>query len=200
MGSIHPTAIMDASFRCYQGGKEASDIVYRQGKLGNNLDIGAGVVIGRGAVIEDSVVIDHHCIVEPNATIRSHSLLIYRAIVGCEAYIGNDCIIGGFIAERCNIGPNCRIFGQLVHRQSDTTQSWDEHAEPEASAIVGEFSFIGFGSIIVGGVTVGPRAYVCAGATISRDVPPRHVAFGVNNIIPVTEWRGKLSQNPTMME
>jgi len=193
---IHPTAVLDAPFRRYQGGKEAADIIYRTSRLGANVHIGAGVIIGRGVIIEDSVVIDHQCIVEPNATICADTLLIYRAIVGCEAQIGAQCVIGGFIAERCIVEHHCRIFGQIVHRQTDTTQSWDEHEEPEPSATVKEFSFIGFGAIIAGGVTIGPRAYVCAGATLTRDVPPKHVAFGVNKIVPVEQWPGKLSKNP----
>ena len=197
--SIHPTAVLDAPFRSYQGGEEAHDFIYQAGNISRNVQIGAGAVIGRGVIIEDSVVIDHQCIVEPNATICANTLLIYRAIIGCEARIGSHCIIGGFIAERCVIGPHCRIFGQLVHRQTDTTQPWDEHEEPEASATVGELSFIGFGAVVAGGVNIGPRAYVCAGTILTRDVPSRHVAYGVNKIIPVEQWPGKLSFNPALI-
>lgn len=193
---IHPTAVLDAPFRCYQGGKQTGDVIYRSGRIGANVRIGAGAIIGRGAIIEDSVVIDHQCIVEFNATIGTNALLIYRAIIGCEALIGPECVIGGFIAERCTIEHHCRIFGQLVHRQTDTTQSWDEHEEPEPSAIVRESSFIGFGAIVIGGVSIGPNAYVCAGTILTRDVPPRNIAFGVNKIVPAEQWPGKLSKNP----
>ena len=196
VGTIHPTAILDAPFRHYQGGTEPDDFIYNAGSIGKNVHIGAGSVIGRGVAIGDSVVIDHHCIVEPNASIDQNCLLIYRAIVGCDAVIGRDCVIGGFIAERCVIEANCRVFGQIVHQQADTTKSWDELDEPEPSAVVKERSFIGFGAIIAGGITIGPSAYVCAGTLLTRNVPEKHIAFGTNSIIPVNQWRGKLAQNP----
>jgi UDP-3-O-[3-hydroxymyristoyl] glucosamine N-acyltransferase len=193
---IHPTATLNEPFRNFQGGKEPVDIQYRPGSFGHNVSIGAGAVIGIGVILETGVVIDHQCIVEPNATIGHDTLLIYRAIIGNEAVIGSNCVIGGFIAERCIIGNHCRIFGQLVHRQADTTLSWDEHESPEPSAQVHDHSFIGFGAVIAGGVTIGPKSYVCAGAIITRDVPPGHIAVGVNRIIASREWSGNLQANP----
>ena len=196
LAMIHPTACIDQLFRHFQGGKEPIGITYRPTMFGNSVSIGAGAIIGLGVVLEDAVVIDHQCIVEPNTTIGRNSLLIYRAIIGGEAVIGNDCVIGGFIAERSIVGARCRVFGQLVHRQADTTLSWDEHDLPEPSAQIGDDSFIGFGAIIVGGVTIGPKAYVCAGAIVTKSVPPGHIALGVNQIVPSNEWRGKLADNP----
>ncbi len=193
---IHPTAVINEPFRHFQGGKEPVDIQYRTGSFGHGVSIGAGAVIGIGVILEDGVVIDHQCIIEPNATVGRDTLLTYRAIVGNEAIIGSNCVIGGFIAERCVIGNDCRIFGQLVHRQTDTTQSWDEHETPELSAQVFYQSFIGFGAVIAGGINIGPKSYICAGAIITRDVPPGHIASGINRIVPASEWRGDLQANP----
>lgn len=193
---IHPTALIDEAYRQFQGGKDPIGITYREGRFGDRVSIGAGAVIGRGVILDDGVVIDHQCIVEPNATIGRNSLLIYRAIVGGDAIIGEDCVIGGFIAEGCRIGAHCRVFGYLVHRQDNTMESWDEHEVPESSTVVHDYSFIGFGSVIAGGVSIGPRAYVCAGATIIGDVPPAHIAFGHNRIVPASEWEGPLARNP----
>ena len=39
--------------------------------------------------------------------------------------------------------------------------------------------FIGYGSIILPGVTIGPNAIVAAGAVVTRDVPPNSVVGGV---------------------
>lgn len=194
--TIHPSAVVNEPFRHFQGGKKPVDIEYRAGSFGHHVSIGAGAVIGIGVILEDGVVVDHHCIVEPNVTVGHGTLLIYRAIIGNEALVGSNCVIGGFIAERCIIGNYCRIFGQLVHRQADTTLSWDEHETPEPSAQVHDHSFIGFGAVIAGGVSIGPNSYVCAGAIVTRDVPANHVAAGVNNIIPANEWRGTLKTNP----
>jgi len=190
---IHPTAVLEQPYRNFQGGKPAYGIEYRETVFGQSVSVGPGVVLGKGVVLEDGVVIDSHCIVEPNATIGRNTLLIYRAIVGGGARIGPDCVIGGFIAEDCVIGARCRVFGHLLHRHLDTTQPWDEHDEPEPSAVIGEGTFIGFGALIIGGVEIGPKAYITAGAVISRDVPMGYVGWGQNCIMPSNRWPAKLS-------
>ncbi len=196
---IHPTALLDQPYRHFQGGKEPYGIEYRDTRLGRRVAVGAGAILGRGVELGDGVVIDHQCMIEPNASIGQNSLLIYRAIVGGDAVIGDDCVIGGFIAERSVIGSRCRIFGQFVHRQVDTTQPWDEHDVPEPSAVLGDDVFVGFGALIIGGVRLGSNAYVCAGALVTRDVAPGYVAYGVNQIVPPSEWPGALRKNPTFV-
>lgn len=47
------------------------------------------------------------------------------------------------------------------------------------SIIVGDYSWIGAGSIILQGVSIGEGAIVAAGSVVSRDVPPYTVAAGV---------------------
>ena len=39
--------------------------------------------------------------------------------------------------------------------------------------------FVGFGSILLPGITIGPNAIVAAGAVVARDVPPGSVVGGV---------------------
>lgn len=196
---IHPTALLEQPYRRFQGSKAPYDIEYRESRFGQRVSIGAGVILGMGVNLGDGVVIDHQCIVEPNVSIGYDSLLIYRAIVGGDTVIGDGCVIGGFIAERCIVGSRCRLFGQFVHRQADTTQPWDEHEVPEPSALVGDDTFVGFNALVIGGVRLGPRAYVCAGAVVTRDVPPGHVAYGVNHVVPASEWHGALRENPTFV-
>lgn len=193
---IHPTALMDQPYRQFQGGKDPIGISYRSGRLGQRVSIGAGAVIGRGVVLEDGVVVDHQCIIEPNVTIGRDALLIYRAIIGGDVVIGERSVIGGRVGEGSIIGAYCRVFGDLVHRQDDTLESWDEHEHPEASTVVHDYSFVGFGAVVIGGVHIGPRAYICAGSTIITDVPSQHIGFGQNRIVPASEWEGPLARNP----
>ena len=194
--AIHPSAILNEPFRRFQGGKPPTDIEYREGSIASGVSIGAGAVIGLGAILRDGVVIDYQCIVEPNVSIGNNTLLTYRAIIGNESVIGDNCVIGGIVAERTIIDDNCRVFGKLVHKQIDTTQPWDEHAVPEPSAHICANSFVGFGAVVVGGISVGPRSYICSGAIVTRDVPPNYVASGVNILTPASKWPGALSNNP----
>lgn len=44
--------------------------------------------------------------------------------------------------------------------------------------VIKENSFIGAGSIIMPGVTVGPQAIVAAGSVVTKDVPPNSIVAG----------------------
>ena len=48
-----------------------------------------------------------------------------------------------------------------------------------AKVIIHDNCFIGFGSIVLPGVTIGPDSIVGAGSVVTKDVPPRTVAGGV---------------------
>ena len=49
---------------------------------------------------------------------------------------------------------------------------------------------IGFGATVIGGVRVGPRSYVTAGAIVTRDVPPGYVVTGINTLTLAADWQG----------
>jgi acetyltransferase-like isoleucine patch superfamily enzyme len=62
----------------------------------------------------------------------------------------------------------------------------NERREPQTDAdwtllpiLVEDDASLGSGAIILGGVTIGARALVGAGAVVSRDVPPDAVVAGV---------------------
>jgi len=123
-------------------------------------------------------------------------LVIYRAQVCNEAKIGIACVIGGFVAERVVVGDGARVFGKIVHSQHNPAVGWDARDAVEPSAVVEAGAFIGFDALVIGGITIGMRAYVCAGAVVTRDVPARHVAYGVNKVLPFEQWHGPLARSP----
>jgi serine acetyltransferase len=96
------------------------------------------------------------------------------------------------MAERVTIGDRSRIFGKIVHSQHNPRLAWDAAEAQEPSAAISNDVFIGFDAIVIGKIAVGTGAYICAGATITRDVPPGHIAYGVNKIVPPSEWPGPL--------
>jgi len=57
-----------------------------------------------------------------------------------------------------------------------------------------DHTIVGFGVKIIGGVTIGYRSYLAAGAVVTRDVPDESIVTGVNGITRPNEWTGKLSQ------
>jgi bifunctional N-acetylglucosamine-1-phosphate-uridyltransferase/glucosamine-1-phosphate-acetyltransferase GlmU-like protein len=87
-----------------------------------------------------------------------------------------------------------------VHSQYNPLLPWDGEDSEEESATIGNFAFVGFGAVIAGKVTIGLKAYVLAGAIVTKDVPAFNIASGVNNFDHFSEWRGKLSQSKFFLQ
>ncbi|MCH1940704.1 acyltransferase [Holdemania massiliensis] len=95
---------------------------------------------------------------------------------------------------------NCRISGNvtLVNHDGDT---WAfRHSDSKYSDVikygrieVGEYSFVGTGSIIMPGVKIGKNCVIGAGSVITHDIPDETVAVGVpaRPICSVGEYAGK---------
>lgn len=201
---IHPSAqicsgaVIGKPFRPLVGfsGEEPADKTI----IGPGVYVGYYSIVGSGSAIDEKAIIDDFSIVECEVTLGTNTLVIYRAQICNEAHIGSECVIGGFVAERVVVGDRSRVFGKIVHSQYNPKTAWDSPGAEEGSAVIEEDVFIGFDAIVVGKIKVGVGAYVCAGAVITKDVPPQHVAHGVNKIIPYSEWPGGLQRSPFFQE
>jgi UDP-3-O-[3-hydroxymyristoyl] glucosamine N-acyltransferase len=198
---IHPTAVMGLPLRPLQGMVTSSwrsdepDV-----RLGHPVYIGPFVTIGEAVTLGDRVIVDERCSIGRGSRIGDDTLLIYAANVGGHAEIGRNCVIGNVVSERAVIGDRCRVFGRVIHKHENSTISWDHHEIPEPSVSIHDDSFVGFDAIVAGGLKIGPRAYVCAGAVVTRSVPPLHIAYGVNKTKHHSEWVGDLARNPLFRE
>jgi len=188
---IEAFAIIGRPYRTIVG--QPQDL-HSETKVGRCCQIGSFVVIGIGTRIGDDCIVEDGCQVETDVVVGNKSHLLYSARVCNESRIGDGCIIGGFVCERAVIEDYCRVFGQLIHQQLDPTSEWD--ATEEKSPVLRESSFVGFGAKVIGPVTIGPSAYVCAGAIVTKNVPRGCIAFGVNRICDHSQWRGRLAQSP----
>lgn len=162
--------------------------------------IGHYAIIGNGSAIGPRAVIDDFAIIESRVVIGSKTLVIYRAQICNDARVGDECVIGGFIGERTEIGNNCRIFGKLVHLQHDPQKGWDDEDVSEAAPTIRDNAFIGFGAVVAGGITIGRSAYICAGAIVTKDVPDSHIACGINKLCPPSKWKGPLKTSEFFAE
>jgi acetyltransferase-like isoleucine patch superfamily enzyme len=137
---------------------------------------------------------------EDDVTIHEHSWLsVVRAVHGLEPTlrIGAGSRIGRFAHIACvgtiDIGPEVltaeRIFiGDTYHGYEDPTRPvlHQPMAHPEP-VVIGRGAFLGVGSIVLMGVTVGEHAYVGAGAVVTADVEPCTLVVG-NPARPVRRW------------
>jgi len=164
--------------------------------IGSNVYIGYSCIIGKGSYLMDNCILDDHTTIECEVEIGQKSLLIYSSHICNEVKIGKGCVIGGLIGENTIIGDDCKIFGNIVHAQNNPGNGWDLDSSMEGPARIFDKVFIGFNSIIIGNVSIGPKAYVCAGCIISKSVPEGFIAEpGVNKIIHHSKSISKLKNS-----
>lgn len=164
-----------------QGAGEAV-VIGRRCLLANQVVLYEGVRVGDDCVIEDRVRVGY------DGRVGDCCRLVYGAYVCDRVVIGTDARIAGFVCDGTVIGDRATVMGELVHEYTRPHLGWWE-ADEDAPVIEPD-SVVGFGSRVIGGVTIGPRSYVAAGAIVTRDVPPEHVVTGANVHTPIREWTG----------
>lgn len=191
---IAPTAIIGSPFRPLLDGREVP--IDRATEIGVGVWIGHYTTVGQGVTIGDNSILEDFVGIEPAAEIGKSTLVASRSWIGMGARLGNESVIKGYIGDHAQVGTGCRIFGDLVHRQLDPSIPWDDATAEEPAPVVEDDAFVGWRALIVGGVNIGERAYVCAGALITKDVPARHIAHGRNQISHPDNWPGALGKSP----
>lgn len=99
---------------------------------------------------------------------------------GVIVHAGEEGIeIGDYVA----IGANTQIWGHSEvakdgKRMSGPMIPWRYKAYGSAQVVISKDAFLGAGSIILPGITVGEGAVVGAGSIPTRDVPPWRIVFG----------------------
>jgi acetyltransferase-like isoleucine patch superfamily enzyme len=190
---VSSTAVIGSPFRPLLDGRrvQAGRTVIKAGAwIGQFATIGEGVTIGASSLIEDYV------------EILAHTVIGERVVVTCRSWIGIDVTIGdgsvvrSHIGDSARIGAHCRVAGDLIHRQLDPSLGWDDPGSDESAPIVEDGAFVGWRAVVIGGVNIGAGAYVCAGALITRDVPPGYIASGQNQITHPSRWPGALGKSP----
>ena len=166
--------------------------------IGRDCMFGAHVSILRGTHIRDRVSVDDFTTIEQDVDIGEECVLTYHAIICNEAKIGARSVVGGFVGERSVVSHDCRVFGHLVHRQDNPAMPWDGPAEP--APVLGHHVFVAFGAVIAGGVKIGKRSYICAGAVVTKNVPPRHIVKGANEAMYYKSSDLKLAKSPWFSE
>ena len=162
--------------------------------VGEQTYIGTHVLIEQGVRIGHSCVIESYCVLEANATIGRNCFIVHGARVCGDSTVGDNCVVGGFVAERSQVGSHCRMLGRLLHRHLDPTTLWDAYVEP--APILEDNVFVALTATIIGNVRISHHVYITAGSIVTRSVPSYHVVHGTNRICPVSDWPGPLRDSP----
>jgi chloramphenicol O-acetyltransferase type B len=103
------------------------------------------------------------------------------------AHFGNNISIGGQFTCQTNIiiGNDCLISSKVSFIGHDHDFSNKEFSayfsgrkEPSTIILKGD-NFIGFGSILLGNITIGKGSIVAAGSLVNKDIPPGVIYGGV---------------------
>jgi acetyltransferase-like isoleucine patch superfamily enzyme len=150
---------------------------------GKNLHTGVFLhwVQGRGRlIIGDDVTVDGKCnfhfgarrSVPPTLTIGSNTSIGHGCTfaVNKQVTIGRGCLIAGFVSMFDSPGhstdPAERAAGVPVT---------DEEVRP---VVVEDNVWVGYGSVIMPGVTIGKNSVVAVGSVVTSDIPPNTMALG----------------------
>lgn len=94
--------------------------------------------------------------------------------VGQNCWISHHCRV----EPRTEIGNNCTLTNCVV--LTHDASMWRHLGKTRtAKVVIRDNCYIGYGAIVLPGVTIGPDSIVGAGSVVTRDVPPRTVVAGV---------------------
>jgi UDP-2-acetamido-3-amino-2,3-dideoxy-glucuronate N-acetyltransferase len=154
--------------------------------LGDEVEIGEGVVIGGHAIIHPGVRIGAGARVGDHAQIRDRARIGAGALVGSFTSVDPEVVIG----DRASIQTRCYITGGTVIEDdvfvgpgvtltNDNTMDRHDDSYELRGALLRRACRIGGGSVICPGIEIGEEAFVAAGAVVTRDVEARAVMAGV---------------------
>ncbi|MFE0519383.1 DapH/DapD/GlmU-related protein [Streptomyces sp. NPDC058954] len=146
----------------------------------------------KGVIIQDYAVIGSHAVIDDGTSIGAHSWIgsgvrighdseigsdvqiYYRAQIYDRVIIGPRAWIGGFICNDSIVEAESIVLGSLIHRFVDA-----KVGIPEEAPLVKNRAFVGHGATVIGGVTVGSRSYIAAGAVLLTDAQAGRLYAGV---------------------
>jgi len=111
-----------------------------------------------------------------------------RLVIGADVYVGKNSTIqvDGSIGDGVLIANNVGVVGRTDHDMREVGKfvsraRWIGDAPDALSQFtrIEEDVWIGFGAVILSGVTIGRSAIVAAGAVVTRDVPANSIVAGV---------------------
>jgi acetyltransferase-like isoleucine patch superfamily enzyme len=122
-----------------------------------------GCTIGDGTKVGSFVEIQKGAIIGKNCKISSHTFI-------CE---------GVKIGDGVFVGHNVSFINDLFPRSVNADGSMQTDADwTVVDTLIGDYSSIGTGATILGGIRIGKNVLIGAGAVVTKDVPDNAVAVG----------------------
>jgi acetyltransferase-like isoleucine patch superfamily enzyme len=166
--SLSPSNLHGKAFHYFGQG---SLIMWKPTTIFNEqfISIGDNTLIGPGVALSAGMVPGQECITNPVVTIGDRCLIGKGSgIVGhFSITIGNDVWTGHHV-----------YITDQNHGYEDVTRPISEQSQPERAVSIGNGSWLGHGSIVLPGVTIGEHVVVGANSVVTKDIPSFSVAVG----------------------
>lgn len=154
--------------------------------------------------VSDTAKIGDGCTIWHNSQLREDCIIGENVIVGRNVYIGNGVSVGGnckiqnnamiyepaTLEEGVFIGPGVIFTNDRFPRAVNPDKSQKTHEDWHPVGVtVREGASVGAGSVCIAPVEIGRWAFVAAGSTVTRNIPPFAIVAGS----PATQigWVGK---------
>jgi acetyltransferase-like isoleucine patch superfamily enzyme len=156
---------------------------YRCERVGVRLNLQGRIpqILGNGRIeIGDDVTIGNHCTWDLAYSIAGRPELI----IGDRVSVNYRCTLS--IARSLSIGSdtmiagNVKIYDNISHPISPARRLTHSriNADETTPVVIGQNCWIGVGSIILRGVTIGDNSIVAAGSVVTKSVPPNTLVAG----------------------
>ena len=132
--------------------------IYRHVKTGKKLRTGHGVLI------REHVTLGNNCTVGTQAILDGYIKVGNKSMIQSQCYVTQSVKIGDgvFVAPKCVFFDNKRIIlGEGLN-----------------GIVLEDYVRVGGGVKILPGITIGKHALIGAGAIVTKDVPPKAIAYG----------------------
>lgn len=162
----------DVRGRKFHSFGQRSLIMWRPTTIFNEqyISIGEDTLIGEGVALSAGMVPGQQCISSPVVTIGDRCLIGRGSgIVGhFSIVIGNDVWTGHHV-----------YITDQNHGYEDITRPISQQTQPEKSVVIGDGSWLGYGAVVLPGVTIGRHCVIGANSVVTGDIPDFSVAVGV---------------------
>jgi acetyltransferase-like isoleucine patch superfamily enzyme len=139
-----------------------TSLKWRKYTFGKNFHAGRGVVLWA----KESIVIGNNFYIGRYSQIE------------CNAQIGNNVILGNYVAfvgkydhNYLQIGVPTRLASQI----RDINYNWKGI---DSKVIIEDDVWVGYGAIIMSGITIGEGSIVAAGSVVTKDIAPFSIVGG----------------------
>ena len=125
--------------------------------IGPHVAMSAGMVEGQECIAETVVRIGDRCLIGRGSGIVGH----------LSVTIGNDVWTGHHV-----------YITDQNHGYEDVSRPISLQSQPERAVSIGDGSWLGHGTVVLPGVTIGRHVAVGANSVVTRDIPDYSVAVG----------------------